>query len=101
MLECLNWAGEPIVIPSSCVRTFTSDFELSQVLSRRPKASVTADFRASTTNELTVKTGEVVYLIKQLDSDNYLVLNKSNTRGRVPKDVLNILIAPTPISDRI
>ncbi|KAM3179069.1 hypothetical protein ACTXT7_001289 [Hymenolepis weldensis] len=95
MLECLNWAGESIVIPSSCVRTFTSDFELSQVLSRRPKASVIADFRASTTNELTVKTGEVVYLIKQLDSDNYLAINKSNTRGRVPKDVLNILVAPT------
>ncbi|KAM7541016.1 hypothetical protein Aperf_G00000023189 [Anoplocephala perfoliata] len=94
-LECLTWAGDSVVVPSACVRLPKSDYELAQGLSRQPRASALTDYTAKSREELSVKAGEVVYLFKKLDDDYYLVMNKSNMRGKLPKDILSVLLAPT------
>ncbi|VDO08258.1 unnamed protein product [Rodentolepis nana] len=94
LVECLQWNGESIVLPSSCVRLLTSVEEIAEAMTKRPRAQVLNNFTASTKDELSVKAGEIIYLMKQLDSDSYMAINKSNKRGRVPSDVLNILLAP-------
>ncbi|VDD80867.1 unnamed protein product [Mesocestoides corti] len=93
-LECETWAGSPVVVPSGFVRLLTSRLELTEALGRRPRAEVIANFSASHNSELSVSVGEVIYLLTDCSATEFLAMNKSGTRGKVPKNVLNVLVAP-------
>ncbi|KAH9279020.1 hypothetical protein ECG_08129 [Echinococcus granulosus] len=93
-LECETWSGKPVVVPSEYARRISSTLELAQVLQRRPRAEVIEDFVGTGDDDLSVGAGEVIYLLFECDSTYFMAMNKGLTRGRVPKSVLNVLVAP-------
>lgn len=57
-LEGETWVGEPVVVPSECARLVTSNLELGQMLSRRPRAEVVENFSAVNEDDLSVSVSE-------------------------------------------
>lgn len=68
VLKCMNWSGDIISVPSSCVRLPKSETELAQALYRRPRASVTIDFVASSKDEISVKVSRFIRLGNKANS---------------------------------
>ncbi|CDS36884.1 hypothetical protein EmuJ_000411400 [Echinococcus multilocularis] len=93
-LDCETWSGQLVVVPSEYARPISSTLELAQVLQRMPRARVIKDFVGTGDDDLSVGAGEVIYLLFECDSTYFMAMNKGLTRGRVPKSVLNVLVAP-------
>ncbi|EUB56372.1 sorbin [Echinococcus granulosus] len=93
-LDCETWSGQLVVVPSDYARPISSSLELAQVLQRMPRARVIKDFVGTGDDDLSVGAGEVIYLLFECDSTYFMAMNKGLTRGRVPKSVLNVLVAP-------
>ncbi|KAL5961513.1 hypothetical protein TSMEX_010754 [Taenia solium] len=84
-LECETWSGKPVVVPSQYARLISCPLELAQILQRRPRAEVIDDFAGTNDEELSVVTGEVVYLLSECNNTHFMAMNKSIIRGKVPK----------------
>ncbi|KAL5103691.1 hypothetical protein TcWFU_004280 [Taenia crassiceps] len=94
LLECETWSGKSVVVPSEYAHLISSKLELARELQRRPRAEVVEDFDGTSNEELSVRVGEVIYLLFACNSAEFMALNKCFLRGRVPRRVLNILVAP-------
>lgn len=53
-LECETWSGKPVVVPSEYARIICSNFELIDMLGKRPRAEVIENYSAVEANELSV-----------------------------------------------
>ncbi|VDK24206.1 unnamed protein product [Taenia asiatica] len=93
-LDCETWLGELVVVPSEYARLISSSFELAQVLQCKPRAQVIEDVIGTSNDDLSVVTGEVIYLLYECDNTHFMAMNKSFKRGWVSKRVLNVLLAP-------
>ncbi|KAL5969942.1 hypothetical protein TSMEX_002325, partial [Taenia solium] len=84
-LDCETWLGKLVVVPSGYARLISSSFELAQVLQCKPRALVIEDFVGTSNDDLSVVTGEVIYLLYEYNNTHFMAMKKSITRGRVPK----------------
>ncbi|VDK23875.1 unnamed protein product [Taenia asiatica] len=93
-LECETWSGKPVVVPSQYARLISCPLELAHILQLRPRAEVIDDLVGTNDEELSVVTGEVVYLLSECNNTHFMAMNKSFVRGKVPKSVLRVLVPP-------
>ncbi|KAL5103682.1 hypothetical protein TcWFU_003764 [Taenia crassiceps] len=92
-LDCEAWSGELVVVPSEHARLITSSCEVAELLKQKPRAQIIEDFVGTSDEDLSVVTGEVIYLLHECGNTHFMAMNKSIRRGRVPKRVLNVLVA--------
>ncbi|KAL5965878.1 hypothetical protein TSMEX_006373, partial [Taenia solium] len=100
LLECETRSGECLIVPSENARLISSKHELAQLLQHRPRAEVVEAFVGTSTEELSVRAGEVIHLLFECGSADFMAVNKIFPRGRVPKRVLNVVVAPSCPTDR-